>query len=258
MLRLPAYGSMNVRFFTLNRHGPIPCPKCPSARFPGPGSVLRPFFDTLVSRHPAVTPAPHRALLWRATRAGSWLHPPPLQRPFLLQLPNPFPQQLVVHRQAGYGRLQTLPLLVDDIGGSEFQFRLASFKKRLPPTCQCRGRHPVLPTRRLQSRPTQQLQTTVILRRADQRPFPPGTASGAATAPLRALFMPPEAPSPPLDIARSSSPAVSLMTVQRNRGAGEKEPGVANGPHAPKRGETARLNLDPGGQPAVGKKHAKG
>ena len=51
------------------------------------------------------------------------------------------------------------------------------------------------------SAPRSSSNTTVILRRADHRPFPPSTAAGGATVALRALFAPPAAPFLPLDIA---------------------------------------------------------
>ena len=51
------------------------------------------------------------------------------------------------------------------------------------------------------SAPCSSSNTTVILRRADHRPFPPRTAAGAATLALRAPFAPPAAPFLPLDIA---------------------------------------------------------
>ena len=78
------------------------------------------------------------------------------------------------------------------------------------------------------SAPRNNSNTTVILRRADHRPFSPPTACGAAPVALRAPFAPPPAPFPRsflMDIALPSppvaSPIVSQTTVQRNRGAGE-------------------------------------
>ena len=77
------------------------------------------------------------------------------------------------------------------------------------------------------SAPRSSSNTTVILRRADHRPFPRPAAAGAAPVALRAPFAPPAAPFLPLDIACSSSPVASYtgsqITVQRNRGAGDRE-----------------------------------
>ena len=75
------------------------------------------------------------------------------------------------------------------------------------------------------SAPRNSSNTTVILRRADQRPFPRPPAAGAAPVAPRAPFAAPAPPFLPLDIACSSSPVApytgSQITVQRNRGAGD-------------------------------------
>ena len=90
------------------------------------------------------------------------------QNQVVLQLPDPFPQQFIVHHQAGYGRLQSLLLFVDDIDRTALQPVLASHEKRLAPMRQRRARDTVLPARRLQFGSTQQLQYQAHL--APRRP----------------------------------------------------------------------------------------
>ena len=103
---------------------------------------------------------------------------------------GPAPPALVV---PGGWRIEGLPGTVREAGPSAERRLLEFFTAEISN-----------PNTRLvasSSAPRSSSNTTVILRRADHRPFPPRTAAAAATVALRAPFAPPAAPFLPLDIA---------------------------------------------------------